>query len=110
MDGEVGLVTMGPVSSPDTDSDLADPGLVRLDCRLSDNSDVLGAASGGVLATGAGGEDTIGGGTSGSVELSSVVTDFKLNLSKLLMLAVTLVEISDGDMSVSGDTRGAFTD
>ena len=54
LEGELGLVE--PVtwltSSPDTDSDLAEPGLFRLDCRLSDNSEVRGAASGGVLARG----------------------------------------------------------
>ena len=103
---------MAPVtwltSSPDTDSDLAEPGLFRLDCRLSDNSEVRGAASGGVLARGAGGGDTAALG-SGSVELSSVVTDFRLIFSKLRTFAVTLVERSEGDMSVSGDTRGACT-
>ena len=40
---------------------------------------------------------------SGSVELSSVVTDFRLIFSKLRTFAVTLVERSEGD------TRGACT-
>ena len=71
-EGELGLVA--PVrSSPLTERDLAELGLVRLDCRLSDFREVRGAASGGVLTRGAGG---------GSVELSSVVTDFRLSLSK----------------------------
>ena len=77
-EGELGLVA--PVrSSPLTERDLAEFGLVRLDCRLSDLREVRGAASGGVrgvrgvLTRGAGG---------GSVELSSVVTDFRLSFSK----------------------------
>ena len=73
LEGELGLVA--PVrSSPLTERDLAELGLVRLDWRLSDLREVRGAASGGVRTRGAAG--------GGSVELSSVVTDLRLSLSK----------------------------